>query len=414
MRFNVIIIGGGLSGLTAGIALSKAGKKVVIISAGQNSLHFHSGSFDLLGYTPNGEIVDKPLDGMQTLGVNHPYVKIGIDNIPLLADKAQELLTEAGVKVIGNTEQNHYRLTPVGVMKPTWLTAEELVISETYNRLPWKKVDIVNIKGFLDFPTAFLAAGLNKYATECEIKTISTKVTDNARRSPTEMRATNIAKLVSNDEDIETIAQQLNLIETDSELFILPAVLGFNNREAIEKLHLSTKKPLKMVATLPPSVSGVRATILLKKLFNRYGGTYLLGNTVVSGSIKNNKIVSIQTEKMQDEDLEAEYFILSSGSFLSHGLSSNYRRIYEPVFDLDVDATLYRADWSKEYIFDSQPYMEFGVKTDAQFHAMKGGKTIDNLYATGSVLSGHNNLKLADGTGVSLLTALKVAENILK
>ena len=117
---------------------------------------------------------------------------------------------------------------------------------------------------------------------------------------------------------------------------------------------------------------------------------------------------------MQDEDFEAEYFILSSGSFLSHGLSSNYRRIYEPVFNLDVDAALYRADWSKEYIFDSQPYMEFGVKTDAQFHAMKGGKTIDNLYATGSVLSGHNNLKLADGTGVSLLTALKVAENILK
>jgi len=29
------------------------------------------------------------------------------------------------------------------------------------------------------------------------------------------------------------------------------------------------------------------------------------------------------------------------------------------------------------------------------------------------VLSGHNSLKLADGTGVSMLTALQVANNIL-
>ena len=48
MKFDVIIIGGGLSGLTAGIALAEAGKEVALVSAGQNSLHFGSGSFDLL------------------------------------------------------------------------------------------------------------------------------------------------------------------------------------------------------------------------------------------------------------------------------------------------------------------------------------------------------------------------------
>lgn len=49
MRYDTIIIGGGLSGLTAGITLAKAGQKVCIVSAGQSSLHFHSGSFDLWG-----------------------------------------------------------------------------------------------------------------------------------------------------------------------------------------------------------------------------------------------------------------------------------------------------------------------------------------------------------------------------
>ena len=56
--------------------------------------------------------------------------------------------------------------------------------------------------------------------------------------------------------------------------------------------------------------------------------------------------------------------------------------------------------------------MEYGVQTDKDFHAIKDGKTISNLFVIGSLLSGHNNIKLADGTGVSLLTALQVAEII--
>lgn len=56
--------------------------------------------------------------------------------------------------------------------------------------------------------------------------------------------------------------------------------------------------------------------------------------------------------------------------------------------------------------------MEFGVHTDNDFHATKDGKNIENLYAIGSVLSGHNSIKHADGTGVSLLTALYVAKRL--
>ena len=57
MRYDTIIIGGGLSGLTAGITLASAGKRVCIVSAGQSSLHFNSGSFDLLVYDNNGNVV---------------------------------------------------------------------------------------------------------------------------------------------------------------------------------------------------------------------------------------------------------------------------------------------------------------------------------------------------------------------
>ena len=46
MKFDTIIIGGGLAGLTAGISLQQAGIHTAIISSGQNALHFFSGIFE--------------------------------------------------------------------------------------------------------------------------------------------------------------------------------------------------------------------------------------------------------------------------------------------------------------------------------------------------------------------------------
>jgi glycerol-3-phosphate dehydrogenase subunit B len=58
--------------------------------------------------------------------------------------------------------------------------------------------------------------------------------------------------------------------------------------------------------------------------------------------------------------------------------------------------------------------MKYGVRTGSDFTVRKNGKKVNNLYAAGLVLNGHNTVKSADGEGVSLLTGLQVAENILK
>ena len=142
------------------------------------------------------------------------------------------------------------------------------------------------------------------------------------------------------------------------------------------------------------------------------GGTFLLGSMVKNGKIVDNRVVSVEAKNFPDQDIVADNFVLATGSFMSGGLQSSEEGIVEPIFGLDVDYVGKRGEWSKECMFDAQPYMEFGVATDNEFHAIKDGQVIENLYAIGSILSGHNSLKLADDTGVAVMTALQVARQM--
>ena len=75
MKFDVIVIGGGLSAIMCGIALATNGKRVALMVKGQSKLNFNSGSIDLLGYDEQGNEVENPLDFIETLSPSHPYSK---------------------------------------------------------------------------------------------------------------------------------------------------------------------------------------------------------------------------------------------------------------------------------------------------------------------------------------------------
>ena len=410
MRMDTVIMGGGLSGLVCGIALAKRGQRVAIVASGQSTLLFNGGSMELLGQI-DGKTVTAPLDAIATLPEDHPYRKIGADRIATLADQAQSLLADAGIRVEGTPAANHWRITPMGVAKPAWLTLKSHVRIDDLDKLPCKRLALMCVRGFFDEPNGMLANGLRELGFEVETIEFTTDDITALRRSPSEMRASSLAKHLVSNTSLQRVANQINALAVNADMVLMPSVLS--DEDSIDTLQSMVNKPLRLVATLPPSVSGNRMQALLRHYFQMLGGTYLMGDSAVSATLDGDRLTSVTTAKLGDMPLKANQFVLATGSFISRGLIADYERVYEPIMDLDVDADADREQWTRFGILEPQAYTRYGVKTDSELRCMKQGKTIQNLRAIGSVLSGHDAIKMGDGTGVSLLTALAAAQSIL-
>ncbi len=414
MKFDNIIIGGGLSGLLCGIALAREGRHVAAIAAGQSTLHFSSGSFDILGYDANGQVVTNPFEVIKELDATHPYHLVGVDKVPLLATQALRIFTECGLVGQGGVAHNHFRMTPTGSLRPTWFTLDDYLTVQSPESFPYKKVLLVNVPGFIDFPVSLITDGLQRLGAEVEVALVSVPSLKHRRQSPSEMRSANLAKVLARDKKLQQIAARINKVATEVEAVIMPAIVGLDTQEAVAFIRSRVQKPLHFISTLPPSVPGVRVQTLLRKHFASLGGIYMLGNTVTGGCVENGRLCYVETSLLPDERLEADDFVLATGSFASDGLKANYERVYEPVFDLDTTAPADRIQWVRPSFFDDQPYMHYGVRVNASLQVQKGGDTITNLYAAGAVLGGHNAARQADGAGVDMVTALRVAQQILE
>lgn len=419
MRFDGVIIGGGLAGLAAGIRLQEHGCSCALVNAGQSALHFSSGSFDLLSHMPDGEPVDgvaRCLERLTALLPDHPYTRLGAEKTLDLARQAEHLLAAWGLSMTGSLDQgNHFRLTPLGTLRPTWLSSAEVMTTGPDQRFPWEKIQLITIEGFLDFYPEILAANLNELGLACDIGYVSTPALDILRKNPSEFRSINIARVLDRPDQFSAFVRQLAESAGNADVLLLPACFARRDISLVEEASQKVGKPVKLLPTLPPSLIGARISHILSDRFLASGGVIMPGDRAVGYALDKGRISRVYTVNHEDIPLEADHFILSSGSFFSQGLLAGQTGIKEAVFDLDLlEVPEDRADWTAASVFAPQPYAGFGVKTDARMRVSRKGAAIANLYAAGMVLGGYDAPRLGCGAGVALVSALAAAESILE
>lgn len=415
MRFDTVIIGGGLAGLVCGIRLQKAGKKCAIVSSGQNAMHFSSGSFDLLGKLPDGTPVEDPIKAIPALGNEHPYSILGAETVEKYAAEAVDFFNGCGVPVYGDAHKNTWRITPTGERKPAWLKLSDFSPFEAQDSKVGEKILIVNILGYLDFNTKFLADSFEKNGSKCRIVSLKLEEMERLRKNPSEMRATNIARVMDRDGVWEKAVAQVKEYLKDEDTVVLPAVFGLKNGSVIEKIRESVSVKTVFISTMPPSVPGIRSQMQLKAEFEKAGGRFFLGDSVIDAEYDEaGEVKSVGTANFGDIRLYADNFVLATGSFFSKGLVATPEKVTEPVFGVDLIINEGRDNWFDRNFWKKQNYISFGAAVNENLNVSVEGKTITNLYAAGSIIGGYNALYEGSGGGVAIVTAMKTADMILE
>lgn len=387
-EYDIVIIGGGVSGLMASIWLSEEGHRVAIVSRGDPIASVSTGCVDLLARG------DNPLEAIASLSERHPYRFVSREEIVSSLKFFKDVMAASGLVYIGSPEKNRGILTPLGTFKTTCLVPETMQCSPVARE---EYLHIVSFDALKDFYPSYIRARFpNADFSVFDAGVSSTMAL--AKHFETE---TFQARFIS----------WLKGIDITGEKVGVPAVLGFTSAPSIRKrLEEQIGRPVFEIPTLPPSVPGARLFRALKNRAEMAGVQIYWGRPVASvekyGSVV--EAVTIGT-RGRPTRVNGRAFILATGSFVSGGLYARIDRVEETVFRLPVYAPPLRGQWFGENFFPPEHEIEkSGVLVDRSFRPE--GVKLENLFVCGSILAFSEVMKTGCGHGLAITTGIAAAK----
>lgn len=147
--------------------------------------------------------------------------------------------------------------------------------------------------------------------------------------------------------------------------------------------------------------------------FLRSDGTLFKSDAATIGTFAGGRLLDIRTEKLGESRLEADWFVLATGKYISEGLSADMGTIRETVFGAEVKYDPDRTKWADNDFYANQPFLSFGVKADRQGRLTVGGGIVANLFGAGEILAGIDGTT-PDAEAKIIKSAESVAATILR
>jgi glycerol-3-phosphate dehydrogenase subunit B len=385
--YDVVVIGGGMSGLMAAISLVEKGRNVAVISKGDPVCCLSTGCIDLFSRG------DDPIDGIESLPDHHPYRLIGVERVKESLDIFQNIMRVAGLPYVGDLHVNRKILTPFGTDKITCLVPETM---ESADCDPDEYIHVISFKGLKDFYPSYITSGhVNSGYSIFDAGVSSTSA---------------IAERFEDKDFLqEFILWLLNLSLPDGKI-AFPAVLGTRSSMFIfNEISNCLKRDIFEIPTIPPSIPGERLFNRLKNLFLAKGGSLYWGKEIASVEKLGGRIEAVTlSTRGRPTRVQGTLFILATGSFVSGGLYASMDDVRETVFDLETYLPGERKDWfNEDFFIPGHTIEKAGIRVDSTLRPLDS--EFSNLFVCGSILAFTEVMKYGCGHGTAIATGAAAA-----
>ncbi|MFD1641934.1 glycerol-3-phosphate dehydrogenase subunit GlpB [Halohasta litorea] len=435
---EVLVVGGGLAGITSAIAAAREGADVRLVCHKRTSLRQASGLIDGLGYVPSrtdtaasetitqrrkdfrtvrssrseytGPLVT-PFTEIEALPPTHPYSILGEDALREGLALFDEMTGE--MYLGSHTEKNALVPTFGGTVKPTARYPRAVAAGLASDSRP---MTIIGVRSFTEFDARQVADSLELAGVPFDVTGAEVEF---AEAFGADAKITRVAKALDHDEPIDGTPARQALVEAvephlgDAERVGFPALLGDDHTTEV-RADLGDRLGVDVfeIPMGPPSLLGLRLEDRLYDALDAEGVRFETGNPVVGYETSEddpNRIESVWVDhKGREVPYSAEQFVLATGGFVGKGLDSDRQRVQEPVFDCHVPQPADRYDWFVDDAFGDHPYARFGVRPNESMQPLDaaGEPEFANLYAAGSVVGGADIAREKSASGVSLATGV--------
>lgn len=408
---DVVVIGAGLAGLTCAADLAERGARVFLAAKGMATTHWTHGGLDLAA--PNG--ASTPRVGVRVLaGVDgHPY-QVVHPEVDASVDAHRSRMDAAGIGLVGGLDDQLVEIpTALGARR----RAAMLPTAQASALQPWDDdgLLLVGFRRYRDAWAPFAARNLGAAAWPDgprEVRGVVVELPGLDR-----LHNINARQLGHRFDDPawreEALAAIARAVPSGSWRVGMPAVLGIaDHAAALSDAHRIVGSDLFEIASLPPSVPGVRLFEAMRQAILAAGGRIQVGFDVVGAERQGDRIVAIHTEAASRTlRLVADAFVLATGGIGGGGLRADAAgTIHERVFGLPVSAPP-REAWFSDDPLVPHPIEAVGVRTDDALRPLgsSGAPTLTNVRVIGSALAGQRYLAERCGDGVALASAHRVA-----
>jgi glycerol-3-phosphate dehydrogenase subunit B len=416
VSFDTVVIGTGLAGLTAALRLADSGQRVAVLAKGVGATHLAPATIDVLGYADGP--VDSPARALPEFAAanqQHPYRQLSVELLRESLEWFKARLGDLGYR--GSLDQNFVVPTAVGAAKPTALLPETMAAGDLRQG---GRFVFVGIRGLKDFFPAYLADNLVRAERPGDAP-LTTRVAEIAPPlgQTRDVNSAGFARRFEQAEFRDSVVDELGRNLVPGEIVGLPAVLGLGNARAVwSELETRLGHQVFEVATLPPSVPGIRVYETITSALRRHGARFVLGSTVSGAESTNRHLEGVVMHTAgRPQTYRARSFVLATGGFASAGLElDSSGKVREPVLDLPVSG----LPGPDEPFFEPAYFAEHqlsraGIAVDESRRPVdaEGAPVYENLHAAGATLAGAVPWREGSGNGLSLASGYAAASAIL-